>query len=112
MPAPEPDCYIRKICDNEGQRANIVLPRVISSRFQHRTLTIHFSVTGPATTNDGHLGGYWLRAEYGVSQAFYIGTGIGTFQPDPTFEVGPTYASALLQARLGRNGMVAITRSR
>jgi hypothetical protein len=61
------------------------------------TLTIHFTASCPVTAQDGHLGGYWLRAEYGLSQVFYIGTGIGTFQPDPTFEVGPDYASALLQ---------------
>jgi len=96
----EPDCYIRKICKNEGQPdEHCIAPCDIISLKATDTLTIHFSVTVPPTTNDGHLGGYWLRAEYGVSQAFYMGTGLhGTFQADPTFEVGPDYGSALTQA--------------
>ena len=94
----EPDCYIRKICVNEGTASEHCISAcdiVVLSATD--TLTIHFTASCPVTAQDGHLGGYWLRAEYGLSQVFYIGTGIGTFQPDPTFEVGPDYASALLQ---------------
>jgi hypothetical protein len=94
----EPDCYIRKICVNEGKPSEHCINACdITVLAATDTLTIHFTVTCPPTAQDGHLGGYWLRAEYGVSQVFYIGTGIGTFQPDPTFEVGPDYANALLQ---------------
>jgi hypothetical protein len=94
----EPDCYIRKICVNEGTASEHCISAcdiVVLSATD--TLTIHFTASCPVTAQDGHLGGYWLRAEYGLSQVFYIGTGIGTFQPDPTFEVGPDYANALLQ---------------
>ena len=94
----EPDCYIRKVCKNEGQPdENCISACDILSLNPNDTLTIHFSVTCPTTIQDGHLGGYWLRAEYGISQAFYIGTGIGTFQADPTVEIGPNYSDALVQ---------------
>ena len=96
--SPKLDCYIRKICVNEGTANEHCISAcdiVVLSATD--TLTIHFTASCPATARDGHLAGYWLRAEYGLSQVFYIGTGIGVFQPDPTFEVGPDYASALLQ---------------
>jgi hypothetical protein len=94
----EPDCYIRRICVNEGKVGEHCISACdIAVLSATDTLTIHFTASCPTTTQDGHLAGYWLRAEYGASKVFYIGTGIGTFQPDPTFEVGPDYASALLQ---------------
>ncbi len=95
----EPDCYIRKICVNEGiADEHCISACDIVKLAATDTLTVHFTATCPPTVEDGHLGGYWLRAEYGVSQVFYIGTGLhGTFAADPTFEVGPDYASALLQ---------------
>jgi hypothetical protein len=94
----EPDCYFRKVCKNEGQPDEVCLSACDIVRLNPEdTLTIHFTVTCPPTLQDGHLGGYWLRFEYGVSQAFYIGTGVGTFQPDPTPEVGPSYSQALIQ---------------
>jgi hypothetical protein len=95
----EPDVYIRRICVNEG-RANehCILACEIVTLNATDTLTIHFTVSVPHTTQDGHLGGYWMRAEYGLAQLFHIGTGShGTFEPDPTAEVGPDYAMALLQ---------------
>lgn len=94
----EPDCYIRKVCVNEGLPGEHCISACeIITLSATDTLTIHFTASCPPTSEDGHLGGYWLRAEYGLSQSFYIGAGIGTFQPDPTFEVGPDYANSLLQ---------------
>lgn len=95
----EPDCYIRKICVNEATPAAYCIAACDIIRLSASdTLTIHFSATVPMTAEDGHLGGYSMRAEFGVSQVFYIGTGThGTFAADPTFEVGPDYASALTQ---------------
>jgi len=95
----EPDCYIRKICVNEGTLSERCISACdIVKLSATDTLTVHFTATCPPSADDGHLGGYWLRAEYGVSQVFYIGTGLhGTFAADPTFEVGPDYATALLQ---------------
>jgi hypothetical protein len=95
----EPDCYVRKVCVNEGRSdEHCISACEIIKLSATDTLTIHFTASCPTTAEDGHLGGYWLRAEYGLSQLFYIGTGLhGTFQPDPTFEVGPDYASALFQ---------------
>ncbi|MRV72488.1 hypothetical protein GJ700_12290 [Duganella sp. FT92W] len=95
----EPDCYIRKICINEGTPAQYCISACDILRLaESDTLTIHFTVSVPATAQDGHLGGYTLAAEYGVSLAFDIGTGLhGAFAPDPTFEVGPDYLSALGQ---------------
>lgn len=95
----EPDCYIRKICVNEGTVGEHCISACdIVKLAATDTLTVHFSATCPPTTQDGHLGGYTLEARYGVAQSFAIGTGVhGTFTADPTFEVGPDYASALLQ---------------
>jgi len=98
----EPDCYIRSICKNEGTTSeHCITPCEIVSLAATDTLTIHFTVTCPPTAEDGHLGGYQMGAYFGASQSFTIGTGLyGTFQPDSTFEVGPDYASALLQGAL------------
>jgi hypothetical protein len=95
----EPDCYIRAICINEGTPgAHCIAACDIVRLKAADTLTVHFSATVPPTVTDGHLGGYSLRAEYGVAQYFDIGTGAhGSFAADPTFEVGPDYASALMQ---------------
>lgn len=97
----EPDCYIREIWKNEGQPGQSCVAACDIVRLEPTdTLTIHFSVTCPATVQDGHLGGYWLRAEYGASQAFYIveaGGGVGTLAGDPTPEFGPGYSQALAQ---------------
>lgn len=95
----EPDCYIRKICVNESTPAEYCIAACDIVRLRATdSLTVHFSATVPPTTEDGHLGGYTLRAEYGVSAYFDIGTGPhGVFAPDPTFEVGPDYANALMQ---------------
>jgi hypothetical protein len=95
----EPDCYIRSICVNEGlPTAHCIQPCDIISLTDNDTLTIHFTASCPSTATDGHLGGYQMNAFYGASQTFAIGTGMhGSFQADPTFEVGPDYASALLQ---------------
>ncbi len=95
----EPDCYIRRICVNEGTPGEYCISacdivRLVASD----SVTIHFSATCPPTAEDGHLGGYTLRAEYGVSAYFPIGTGVaGVFEADPTFVVGPEYAQALAQ---------------
>ncbi len=98
----EPDCYIRSVCKNEGRPDQVCISACDIVRLKATdTLTIHFSVSCPPTVQDGHLGGYWLRAEYGVSQVFYIGTAPvnpaakGTFLPDPTLEVGPDYTNAV-----------------
>ncbi len=98
----EPDCYIRSVCKNEGQLDEICISACDIVRLNPKdTLTIHFTVTCPPTVQDGHLGGYWLRAEYGVSQVFYIGTAPvdpaarGTFLSDPTIEVGPDYTNVV-----------------
>jgi hypothetical protein len=95
----EPDVYIRKICINEGKpNAHCITACEIVRLAATDTLTIHFTASVPTTVQDGHLGGYWMRAEYGLSNVFYIGTGVhGTFDPDPTFEVGPDYSAALTQ---------------
>lgn len=95
----EPDCYIRSVCVNEGMPdAHCILPCEIVRLSASDTLTIHFTVTVPNTVEDGHLGGYYMQAHYGLSNVFDIGTGVhGTFASDPTFEVGPTYAAALAQ---------------
>lgn len=95
----EPDCYVRSICINEGTAgAYCIQPCDIISLNDNDTLTVHFTASCPSTAQDGHLGGYQMGAYYGASQSFAIGTGAhGTFQPDATFEVGPDYASALLQ---------------
>jgi hypothetical protein len=95
----EPDCFIRKICVNEGLPGQHCIAACDIVRLAASdTLTIHFSATCPMTSQDGHLGGYSLRAEYGVSLYFDIGTGAhGAFAADPTFEVGPDYLQALGQ---------------
>ena len=99
----EPDCYIRKVCKNEGRTDEHCITACEIVRLKASdTLTIHFSVTCPPTVEDGHLGGYELKAEHGVSATFDIGTGAhGTFVEDAlvpgTFVVGPDYASALGQ---------------
>ena len=102
----EPDCYIREIWKNEGLPGQSCISACDIARLEPTdTLTIHFSVTCPATVQDGHLGGYWLRAEYGVNQVFYITAplyvdatgGVGTLSGDPTAEIGPSYSQALAQ---------------
>lgn len=102
----EPDCYIREIWKNEGQPNQACVSACDITRLESSdTLTIHFSVTCPPTVQDGHLGGYWLRAEYGANQAFYLTAplyvdaagGVGTLAPDSTPEVGPSYSQALAQ---------------
>jgi hypothetical protein len=98
----EPDCHIRGVVKNEGLVDQSAVSACDIVRLKPTdTLTIHFTVSCPPTLQDGHLGGYWMRAEYGVSQLFYIGTAAvdpsarGTFLPDPTLEVGPDYTSAV-----------------
>jgi len=95
----EPDAFIRKVCKNEGTGDEVCINACDIVRLgPDDTLTIHFTVTCPANIKDGHLEAYWMRFEYGVSQTFYVGTGLhGTFSGDPTPEFGPDYASALLQ---------------
>ena len=107
----EPDCYIRSICMNEGRSDMVCISACdIIHMKQDDTLTIHFSVTCPPNANDGHLGGYKLEAEYGVSQLLTLGTAPamspcptlltaprGTFEADPTIQIGPTYLEALAQ---------------
>ncbi len=102
----EPDCYIREIWKNEGLPGQECVSACDIARLEPTdTLTIHFSVTCPATAQDGHLGGYWMRAEYGANQAFYLTAplyvdaagGVGTLQADPTLETGPSYSQALVQ---------------
>ena len=102
----EPDCYIREIWKNEGQSGQECVSACDIARLEPTdTLTLHFSVTCPPTVQDGHLGGYWLRAEYGANQAFYIAAplfvdatgGVGTLAADPTAEFGPSYSQALAQ---------------
>lgn len=95
----EPDCFIGRICINEGSADEHCINACDIVRLKATdTMTIHFSVTVPPTLKDGHLGGYVMNAEYGVSLFFPIGTGAhGTFMADPTPEVGPTYQLALSQ---------------
>jgi len=102
----EPDCYIREIWKNEGLPDQECVSACDIARLEPTdTLTIHFSVTCPGTVQDGHLGGYWMRAEYGANQAFYITAplyvdatgGVASLQADPTPEVGPSYSQALGQ---------------
>lgn len=102
----EPDCWIREIWKNEGLPGQECVSACDIARLEPTdTLTIHFSVTCPATVQDGHLGGYWLRAEYGANQAFYITApsyvdatgGVGALAADPTAEFGPSYSQALGQ---------------
>ncbi|MBS0301983.1 MAG: hypothetical protein JSR16_07430 [Proteobacteria bacterium] len=102
----EPDCYIREIWKNEGLPDQECVSACDIARLAPTdTLTIHFSVTCPATLRDGHLGGYWLRAEFGANQAFYIAAplyvdatgGAGVLAADPTAEFGPSYSQALGQ---------------
>ena len=102
----EPDCYIREIWKNEGLPDQECVSACDITRLAPTdTLSIHFSVTCPATVQDGHLGGYWLRAEYGANQAFYIAAplyvdasgGVGALSADPTAEFGPSYSQALAQ---------------
>jgi len=98
----EPESYIRKVCKNEGQPDEVCISACDIVRLSPTdTLTIHFTATCPTTVEDGHLGGYWLRAEHGISGAFYIGTGAhGIFQaemPGPGVQVGPSYSQALVQ---------------
>jgi hypothetical protein len=100
------------VCKNEGQPDQICISACDIVRLNpNDTLTIHFTVTCPSTVQDGHLGGYWLHAEYGVAQVFDIGTAAagapcpaigspdprGVFEADPTPEIGPTYSQALTQ---------------
>jgi hypothetical protein len=97
----EPDCWIREIWKNEGMPGQECVSACDIVRLEpNDTVTIHFSVTCPTTVQDGHLGGYWLRAEYAVNQFFYIvntSGAVGSLQPDPTIEVGPGYSQALVQ---------------
>ncbi len=97
----EPDCWIREIWKNEGLPGQECVSACDIVRLESNdTVTIHFSVTCPATVQDGHLGGYWLRAEYGVNQFFDIVStsgSVGSLQPDSTIEVGPGYSQALVQ---------------
>lgn len=96
----EPDCYIRRVCVNEGLPGEYCVAACDIVRLSASdTVTIHFSASVPPTTQDGHLGGYTLRAEYGIAAYFPIGVagGAGLFEPDPTFVVGPEYHDALSQ---------------
>lgn len=102
----EPDCCIREIWKNEGLPGQDCVSACDIVRLEPTdTLTLHFSVTCPSTIQDGHLGGYWLRAEYGANQSFYITAppyvdasgGAGSLSPDPTVECGPGYSQALGQ---------------
>jgi hypothetical protein len=111
----EPDAYIRSLVKNEGlwNEQPVSVCDIVDLQ-PTDTLTIHFSVTVPATAKDGHLGGYEMWADYGASQRFYIGgAGAGAPCPDPTsgvsrgafeadpagplVQVGPSYADALAQ---------------
>jgi hypothetical protein len=107
----EPDCWIRSICKNEGTPEMVCVSACdIVHMKQDDTLTIHFSATCPSTVQDGHLAGYTLDAEYGVSQILNLGLATagapcptlltdprGTFEADPTTIIGPDYATALTQ---------------
>lgn len=95
----EPDCYIRKVCVNDpitGVCKEVKACDIVRLE-DSDTVTIHFSATCPPTLEDGHLGGYWLKAEHGVSQSLDIVPGVGTLSPDPTPETGPDYSAALGQ---------------
>jgi hypothetical protein len=93
----EPECYIREIRINEGTDSErLVKACDMASMTANDTMTIHFTASVPRTRQDGHLGSYSLLAQYGEAASFNLGAS-GIFQPDPTFEVGPDYASALTQ---------------
>jgi hypothetical protein len=111
----EPDAYIRNLVKNEGlwNQQPVSVCDIVDLE-PTDTLTVHFSVTVPATAKDGHLGGYQMWADYGASQRFYIGgAGVGAPCPDPSssvsrgifeadpggplVQVGPSYADALAQ---------------
>ncbi len=111
----EPDAYIRSLVKNEGlwNEQPVSVCDIVDLQ-PTDTLTVHFSVTVPATSQDGHLGGYQMWADYGASQRFYIGgAAVGAPCPDPTsgvsrgifeadpggplVQVGPSYIEALAQ---------------
>lgn len=107
----EPDTYIRSICKNEGRMDMVCVSACdIIHLKADDTLTIHFTATCPPNDRDGHLAGYTMDAEYGVAQILYLGLAAagapcptlqtdprGTFEADPTPEVGPDYITALTQ---------------
>ncbi len=120
----EPEAYIRSLIKNEGlPGATPVDVCDIVALQPTDTLTVHFTVTVPPNSRDGHLGGYSMVAEYGAARVFSIGIGPdseapgtpcpppdpgapfplaprGQFKLDPVVagvQVGPTYAEALAQ---------------
>ena len=111
----EPEAYIRSLVKNEGLQGEQPISVCDIVDLQPTdTLTIHFTVTVPANSRDGHLGGYEMWADYGQSDRFYIGLAAqgapcpdpnsgayrGIFEADPPMggvQVGPTYADALAQ---------------
>jgi hypothetical protein len=110
----EPEAYIRSLIKNEGLpgQDDISVCDIVDLE-PTDTLTVHFTVTVPANSKDGHLGGYEMVAEYGAAEQLTLGTGTlgaacptdnatprGAFEadpPSPAVQVGPTYAEALTQ---------------
>lgn len=96
----DPDNDIVSIVKNEGGHdEQVVDPCDIVDLGPKDTLTIHFFVTVPSPDTDRHLSAYWMNAYYGESAYFdMIAASVGGApQPDPTTQVGPTYAEALMQ---------------
>jgi hypothetical protein len=107
----EPETFIRKICKNEGRVDAVCVSACdIIHLKRDDTLTIHFTASCPPNSQDGHLAGYTLDAEYGIAGILTLGTGTlgdpcptlvttprGAFEADPTPEIGPDYISALAQ---------------
>jgi hypothetical protein len=99
----DPDCDITSIVKNEGPNQVIVAPCDIIELSNADTLTVHFTVTVPASDADRHLGGYWMQVHHAESAVFdAIAASVGGApQPDPTVAVGPTYDDTLSVAQGG-----------
>jgi hypothetical protein len=114
----EPDCDFVSVIKNEGLpgQASIAACEEVTIA-DTDTVTIHFSVTTPATANDGHLLAYELTLHFSESglrpiitiipdstaTGFSLGlSGPGgypaTLAADPDPQYGPTYNAALGQS--------------
>lgn len=97
----EPDCDFVSVIKNEGMAGQAAInPCDIVTVADSDTITVHFTVTVPATANDGHLQAYDMSAHYAESAVFYPLV-VGTLSGDPTIHYGPDYATALTQGPPG-----------
>jgi len=96
----EPDCDFVSVVKNEGGAAPATINACdIATIADTDVVTIHFSVTVPATVTDGHLLAYEMTAHYGESGVFNVLTA-GTLAGDPTPTFGPAYDNALAQGAM------------